>query len=100
MVGVRLVTIEFAPFGRCHESALDDTLLKAALDAGVPLASSCEGTGVCRACRVLVLQGEENLSPPDDREIRAADELSFDPNERLACLARIRGPVRITTRYW
>jgi 2Fe-2S ferredoxin len=75
-------------------------LLRAALDAGMPLASSCDGTGVCRACRVRVVAGDENLSPRSSAELLAGEEGALEPNERYACQAWVLGPVTITTSYW
>jgi ferredoxin len=40
------------------------TILEAALSAGVPLASSC-GMGACGACRVRVRSGEVEMDEPN-----------------------------------
>ena len=45
------------PSGRSFEAADSQTLLQAALAAGIGLPSSCRN-GTCRACRCLVLRGE------------------------------------------
>jgi 2Fe-2S ferredoxin len=76
------------------------TLLRAALDTGLPLASSCDGAGICRACRVQVLDGEHNLSARTESEHEAAREEGLEGDERYACLARVHGPVTVTTSYW
>lgn len=97
---VTVHAVRFLPSGRSTLVEEGTTLLRAALDGGMPLGSSCDGAGICRACRVQVLQGAENLSPQTDFERSAATGQSLTTNERFACLARVQGPVSITTSYW
>jgi len=92
--------VTFLPSGRTFNVIAAGSLLRAARRARIPIASSCRGEGVCKACRVRILQGAENLSPPSDLERAAAHDAAFDDDERLACLTRVLGPVAITTSYW
>ena len=48
----------------------DESLLDVARRAGVPLGNSCGGVGVCARCKVRVVSGAENLSPPTSIEVR------------------------------
>lgn len=75
-------------------------VLRTALEAGLPLASSCGGEGVCGSCRIRVLAGEEGLSPPDERERQALAAARGLPGERLACAVRVFGDATVTTSYW
>jgi 2Fe-2S ferredoxin len=97
---VSLHALRFDPSGRTTHVPDGANLLRTTLDARMPLASSCDGTGVCRACRVRVVAGKENLSPLSHVEqvARASGELDVD--ERYACQACVLGPVTITTSYW
>lgn len=70
------------------------TLLDAALHAGVPHAHVCGGNARCSTCRVLVVEGQRNLSPRDSAELKLAKKLGFSDDIRLACQAKIQGPVR------
>jgi ferredoxin len=79
-----------------REVVAEGTLLDAARRAGLPLASSCGGRGICDACRVTVKAGRDALSPPTAGELDAR----LDADERLACQARAVGAATITTRYW
>lgn len=92
--------VRFLPSERVTFVEEGTTLLRAALDGGMPLGSSCDGAGICRACRVRVVQGAANLSPVSEFERAIAEGLALESNERLACLARVQGPVTITTEYW
>jgi ferredoxin len=94
------VLVSFAPSGRRVAVAPGTTLLAAARAAGLPLAASCGGEGVCGWCRVRPLAGAEHLAPPDEAERARLRARGADPDERLACRAGAYGPVTITTTYW
>lgn len=90
----------FTPLGRSAAANRDETLLDVARRAGAPLGNSCGGTGICARCRVRVVAGAENLSPPTAIELRVSEERRFAEGERLACQAVVCGEVEITTTYW
>ena len=94
----RLVTL--TPLGTTAQARADETLLDVARSAGAPLGNSCGGVGVCARCRVRVIAGAENLSPPTTIESRVAVQRKLEPDERLACQAVVNGPCEITTSYW
>ena len=92
--------VEFIPVGRSAEAGADETILDAARRAGAPVGNSCGGVGTCGRCRVTIVSGGESLSPLTTMETRIAAEKEFDPDERLACQAVVRGDCVITTKYW
>lgn len=94
----KLVT--FTPLGRTAVAQENETVLDAARRAGAPLGNSCGGVGVCTRCKVRVLSGAENLSPPTAIEIRFGTSRGFAENERMACQAVVRGACDVTTTYW
>jgi NAD(P)H-nitrite reductase large subunit len=51
--------------------------------------------GICGADPVAVTEGMENLSPVGDDEQATLDRLGFAANTRMACCARVRGPVAV-----
>jgi chlorosome envelope protein I len=73
------------------EVRLGQRLLPAINRAGAPLGQSCRGQGVCRACVVTVVDGQEALSPRNEVEARWLVE----PGRRLACQARVVGDAQI-----
>lgn len=75
-------------------------LMPALLAAGLPVASSCNGDGVCARCRVTVVEGRENLSQAGTVEeiLRARHSLPRDV--RISCQTRVNGDVRVDTSYW
>jgi 2Fe-2S ferredoxin len=76
------------------------TLLWAARRARLPVARSCRAEAVCASCRVLIVDGGEQLAAPDPLEAALLQRSPLPPDERYACRARVLGPLTVTTRYW
>ncbi|HEX9982487.1 MAG TPA: 2Fe-2S iron-sulfur cluster-binding protein [Thermoanaerobaculia bacterium] len=94
----RIVT--FVPLGRAASAREDETILDVARRAAVPLGNSCGGVGICTSCKVVVVQGAENLTEPTARELRIGTARGFEPGERMACQAVVKGNCAVTTTYW
>ncbi|HEX7832210.1 MAG TPA: 2Fe-2S iron-sulfur cluster-binding protein [Thermoanaerobaculia bacterium] len=94
----RVVT--FTPLGTTAAAHDNETILDLARRAGVPLGNSCGAVGVCARCKVRVLSGAENLSPPTSIETRFGTARGFANDERMACQAVVGGNVEVTTTYW
>jgi ferredoxin, 2Fe-2S len=75
-----------------------ETLFEALRRNDVPIASSCNGDGVCGRCRLRILEGAALLDPPGDLERRHAGAMA--PDERLACQALVRGDIVVSATYW
>jgi ferredoxin len=67
---------------------------------GLALGQSCDGIALCGFCRVQVLDGIDNLGPMESEEAKVLAAMHAGNDERLACSARIMGPVTVTTTYW
>ncbi|MCF8110595.1 MAG: ASKHA domain-containing protein [Desulfobacteraceae bacterium] len=71
-----------------------ETIIRAAMDAGVHINASCGGEGVCGKCRVLIEDGEvgEGISEMLSKE-------DIENGYRLACLSKVKSDltVRIPT---
>ncbi|MCP2045311.1 adenylate/guanylate cyclase domain-containing protein [Pontibacter sp. HSC-36F09] len=67
------------------------TILQASLAAGIPHYHACGGKGQCTTCRVLVLEGQEKLTPPTGLEQAIKKVKKFPDNVRLACQSRVNG---------
>jgi ferredoxin len=97
---VATTTVRCEPSGREAVVVHDTSLVDAVHQASLPLGQSCDGVVVCGFCRVRVLAGATNLTPPAAEESRLLRTLHAASNERLACCAKVHGPVTITTDYW
>ena len=72
------------------------TILDAALKAGIPLFHACGGNAECSTCRFLVVDGMECLSPINEKEAKLREMVPFPPRIRLACQTCVQNdPVRI-----
>lgn len=85
------VPVTFEPAGVTSWVAPGATVLDAARLAGIVIAAPCGGRGVCGSCGIRVTSGE--LDAPDDVETLCAGR--GGSGVRLACRARVSGPVTI-----
>jgi NADPH-dependent 2,4-dienoyl-CoA reductase/sulfur reductase-like enzyme/ferredoxin len=70
------------------------SLLEAVEAGGLPIESGCR-MGMCGADPVCVKEGMEHLSDISDEERATLERLGLAPNTRMACAARVKGPVCI-----
>jgi NADPH-dependent 2,4-dienoyl-CoA reductase/sulfur reductase-like enzyme/ferredoxin len=86
------VTIE--PDGRRVAAEPDSTLLEVVERCGLALESGCR-MGICGADPVAIVAGTENLAPAGADETATLARLGYAPNTRMACRARVHGPVSV-----
>jgi nitrite reductase (NADH) large subunit len=72
------------------------TLLDVAERNHVEIQSGCR-MGMCGADPLRVLEGEDNLSPAGSAERATLGRLGLQDGCRMACSARVNGPVRVST---
>jgi len=77
------------------EVGTDETLLAAALRAGVPVAHACGGRAKCSTCRIWVLDGLAACPRRSDAEAAMAERLGLSDEVRLACQLRPEGDLRL-----
>jgi uncharacterized 2Fe-2S/4Fe-4S cluster protein (DUF4445 family) len=82
--------VKFFPDGKEVEALKGETLLSAAMSAGIYINSSCGGDGVCGRCKVVVRSGA----------VRAEPSGRITPEEKkqgyvLGCLATVEGDAEI-----
>ncbi|MBC7912624.1 MAG: (2Fe-2S)-binding protein, partial [Pyrinomonadaceae bacterium] len=74
----------------------DESILDASLRAGIPHYHVCGGKAECSTCRILIIDGFENLSEPTKKESKLKTKLGLHDDIRLACQTRVlREPVTI-----
>ena len=83
------LTIEFA-----NEAVVEikdgQSILEASLSADIPHYHTCGGRAECSTCRILVLEGMENLSPINEKEHNLRLKKNFAENVRLACQTKVK----------
>jgi ferredoxin len=92
--------VTLAPSALTLEAPRKANLLRFLHDNQIPVGSACGGKGLCASCKVIVLNGQENLSRPNDRELDLAERNRLPKNERIACQLKVLGDIEITTSYW
>lgn len=70
------------------------------LAAGLPVASSCHGDGICAKCRIIIIEGFENLSPVNNLETLLRDRLKIQKQYRISCQTQVLGDIKIDASYW
>ena len=87
--------IRFLPDAMDVEIGEGETVLEAAVRAGIPLAHICGGHGRCSTCRVVIQEGLEHCRPRSGPEELIARQLRFDAGIRLACQTMVTGDVTL-----
>lgn len=86
-------TIHMLPDDVTFEAADGETILAAALRAGIPHAHACGGNARCSTCRVHVASGAASQRTP--AEATLAERLGFADTLRLACQMQPAGDMRV-----
>jgi len=82
--------VTFLPHNKEVKVAAGESLIRAAMEAGVHINASCGGEGACGKCRVLTESGE--LAGGISKRLRGDD---VEKGYRLACQATVTGDVTI-----
>jgi len=75
-------------------------LMQSLLAHGLPVASSCRGDGICAKCRIEIVDGQQHLSPENDREAFLRDRHSIPDAERVSCQTSVLDDITIDASYW
>jgi adenylate cyclase len=90
-----MALIHYLPDDIEVEAQEGETILLAALRAGIGHAHPCGGSARCSTCRVIIIEGLENCAPRNAEEQSIAEMLEFDPRVRLACQTIVTGKVKL-----
>jgi ferredoxin len=71
--------------GKTFEAQVDETIMEAAEEAGIPMPHSCL-SGICRACMTRVISGCVEHDPDYIDELNI-DQFEIDEGYRLLCSA-------------
>jgi uncharacterized 2Fe-2S/4Fe-4S cluster protein (DUF4445 family) len=90
-----LVRVDLEPLGRSLEVESGSPLQDLLFANGVEF--PCGGRGKCKRCRVRVLSGK--LTPTEE-ERQILGDADVEAGWRLACRARVEGPVKLDVAQW
>jgi 2Fe-2S ferredoxin len=92
--------VRFPGRGRDVCVASGTALIDAVRDAGLPIASSCGGEGLCGRCGVQIVESGAPLADEAADETRAKQRNRVDPSLRLACRLCVESDLSVTAPYW
>lgn len=81
--------LTFADEGKSGEFPSGKTLLSCAEQMEVRVSHVCGGDGACGTCRIEVVEGAANLTPPTPDETYK----EIEPPYRLSCQCKLLGDV-------
>ncbi len=87
--------LHFLPDDRIVGVRAGTTILKAAIDAGLPHAHVCGGHARCSTCRVVIVDGLDRCGARNAKEQSIAARLNCGPEIRLACQTDVSGDVTL-----
>ena len=73
--------------GRSFVGHPEKSTLESIEAAGLPIDSGCD-MGACGADPVVIVSGEEHISPPSDGELATLRRLGLEGSARLACVCK------------
>lgn len=71
------------------------TILQHVQEHNLDWMQACGGKGRCTTCKVIVLQGVENVEPKTQAELKYESQGLLIAHERLSCQAKIKGSITI-----
>jgi nitrite reductase (NADH) large subunit len=86
--------VAFEPEGKRVVAKRGATVLEVAEANGLAIEAGCR-MGVCGADPIAIKDGMENLGPIGDDERSTLERLGHADNTRMACCARVKGPVTV-----
>jgi 2Fe-2S ferredoxin len=72
-------------------------LMNSLLEAGLPVASSCHGDGICSMCRMKI---DGAVDSPTDFESETLRRNKCAEGERLSCQVAVTADITVSTKYW
>lgn len=83
--------VKFLPEGQEIEIDSDQSVMQAAHKNGIFIKSVCNGLPNCAECRVKIVEGEQNVSAPSQKELNLIGTGYFIDQRRLSCQLRCFG---------
>ena len=92
--------VQFPKDDRSVRVPVGTPLIDAVRKAGMPIARSCGGEGLCGRCGVQILEGSAAVAAEAPDEARAKERNRVDPDLRLACRVHVRADLVVAAPYW
>lgn len=76
-------------------NSLEKTALELIHENFIDWMHACGKKGRCTSCKMIVLEGQENLSELTEPEIKYREQGRLAANERLTCQTKVLGDIKI-----
>ncbi len=86
---IKIMAFLYGPLKKLLSHKKEKTLLELCLSHKIPISHSCEGGASCGTCRIIILDGAQDLPAPRFLEAEMASDRGFKNNERLACQIKV-----------
>lgn len=90
-----MASVTILQTGRTFSCASGVNLLHTLLEQGVFVDNPCNGTGVCRKCKVRIISGDISALSATEENLLSATELT--EGIRLACMTEVLGDIELET---
>lgn len=87
--------VKFVPQNIECEIKPGESVLHVAHDNGIYVKSVCRGVPSCAECRVRVIEGDHNVTPPASAELGLIGTGHFIDHRRLSCQLRCFGDITV-----
>ncbi|HEY4188177.1 MAG TPA: 2Fe-2S iron-sulfur cluster-binding protein [Polyangia bacterium] len=84
-----MAAVTYLPSGVVATGQPGESLFEIGRRSGVPISTSCNGKASCGLCRVVIVAGEDGLTPMGPLERRHLGNVYFITKQRLSCQARL-----------
>jgi len=81
-------------------SPVGANLMRELLSHQIPVASSCQGDGVCAKCRLRITSSSSTVNPISELEKILLAKNNLSSPWRISCQVEIRGDVIVDAGYW
>lgn len=89
--------VKFLPQDVEFEIPPGQSLMAFAQEKGIPIRSTCNGMPSCAECRVRIVDGESNVSPPSRKELSLIGTGYYIDQRRLSCQVLCFGDIVVDT---
>lgn len=87
--------VKFLPINKEIDIKPEQTVLEVALAHQIPIRSVCKGLPACAECRVRIVEGENNVLPPNKAELNLIGSGYFVDHRRLSCQLHCYGNITL-----
>ena len=78
------------PEGKVIEATPGTSICDTLLDNGIEIEHACEKVCACTTCHVIVREGYESMTAPEEKEEDMLDRAwGLEPQSRLSCQAKV-----------